>query len=212
MLVREAVEGLAVRPNGVYVDATFGRGGHTRGILALLGASGRLIAIDRDPAAIAVARAIDDPRLTVVHAAFGARCRFHPTCSEYTRLAIHEHGVLRGGWLGVDLSDVVIEKAQQFSGPQVDYQVANMLEFQTAERFDAILFTECINYVEQRDQVLRRYFPFLAPQGIFILSVYEQVRSPKIWMEVDSVLDTVDTVVTENERGKWICKVMRPRS
>jgi 2-polyprenyl-3-methyl-5-hydroxy-6-metoxy-1,4-benzoquinol methylase len=115
-------------------------------------------------------------------------------------------------WLGVDLSDVVIEKAQQFTGPQVDYQVANMLEFQTAERFDAILFTECINYVEQRDQVLRRYFPFLAPQGVFILSVYEQVRSPKIWMEVDSVLDTIETVVTENERGKWICKVMRPRS
>jgi 16S rRNA (cytosine1402-N4)-methyltransferase len=72
VLVREAVEGLAVRPDGVYVDATFGRGGHTRGILALLGARGRVIAIDRDPEAIAVARAIDDPRLTVVHAAFGA--------------------------------------------------------------------------------------------------------------------------------------------
>lgn len=114
-------------------------------------------------------------------------------------------------WLGVDLSDVVIEKAQQFSSPTVDYQVANMLEFQTHEQFDAILFTECINYVEHRDQVLRRYFSFLAPQGVFILSVYEQVRSPKIWKEVDSVLHTIDTVVTENERGKWICKVMQPR-
>lgn len=121
------------------------------------------------------------------------------TADDYTR------------WLGVDLSDVVIEKAQQFSSPQVDYQVANMLEFQTTEQFDAILFTECINYVEQRDLVLRRYFPFLAPQGVFILSVYQQMRSPRIWMEVDSVLETIDTVVTENERGKWICKVMRPR-
>ena len=37
----------------------------------------------------------------VLHAAFGARCRFHPTCSEYTRLAIVQHGVLRGGWLGL---------------------------------------------------------------------------------------------------------------
>ena len=37
----------------------------------------------------------------VLHAAFGPRCRFHPTCSEYARLAIREHGVLRGGWLGL---------------------------------------------------------------------------------------------------------------
>ena len=37
----------------------------------------------------------------VLHAAFGPRCRFHPTCSEYARLAITEHGVLRGGWLGL---------------------------------------------------------------------------------------------------------------
>ena len=47
---------------------------------------------------IAVYQRIVSP---VLHAAFGARCRFHPTCSEYTRLVIHEHGVLRGGWLGL---------------------------------------------------------------------------------------------------------------
>jgi 16S rRNA (cytosine1402-N4)-methyltransferase len=47
---------VAVRPDGIYVDATFGRGGHGREILARLGPDGRLIALDRDPAAVAEAR------------------------------------------------------------------------------------------------------------------------------------------------------------
>ena len=115
-------------------------------------------------------------------------------------------------WLGVDLSDLVIETARQFSGPHVDYMAADMREFQTAEQFDAIIFTESINYVEHRDQVLRHYIPFLAPHGVFIISLYEQVRSPRMWNEVGLVLDTVDTIVTENERGKWVCKVLRPCS
>jgi 16S rRNA (cytosine1402-N4)-methyltransferase len=53
------------------VDATFGRGGHSREILTRLGPSGRLIALDRDPAAVAAGQAIVDPRFTLVHAAFG---------------------------------------------------------------------------------------------------------------------------------------------
>ena len=71
VLLKEAVEALAVRPEGVYVDATFGRGGHSREILARLGSNGRLIALDRDPAAVAAGQAMVDPRFTLVHAAFG---------------------------------------------------------------------------------------------------------------------------------------------
>ncbi len=62
VLLEEAVAALAVRPDGTYVDATFGRGGHARAILARLGPAGRLFAFDRDPDAAASARAIDDAR------------------------------------------------------------------------------------------------------------------------------------------------------
>lgn len=70
VLLDEAVEALAMKPDGIYVDATFGRGGHTRLILDRLGAGGRLIALDRDPEAVAAGQAIGDSRLAVRHAAF----------------------------------------------------------------------------------------------------------------------------------------------
>ena len=70
VLLEEAVAGLAVRPDGVYVDATFGRGGHSRRILDLLGPSGRLVALDRDPEAEAAASAIDDLRFSFRRAWF----------------------------------------------------------------------------------------------------------------------------------------------
>lgn len=70
VLLDEAVNALAIKPNGVYVDGTIGRGGHSARILAQLSASGRLIAFDKDPAAVAVGRAWQDPRFTMVHSGF----------------------------------------------------------------------------------------------------------------------------------------------
>ena len=72
VLLHPAVDALAinVRPDGTFVDATFGRGGHSRLILDRLGPAGRLIAIDRDPDAFAAAREVSDPRFTVTHARF----------------------------------------------------------------------------------------------------------------------------------------------
>ncbi|MBV2234889.1 MAG: 16S rRNA (cytosine(1402)-N(4))-methyltransferase RsmH [Sterolibacterium sp.] len=74
VLLQEAVEALAIKADGVYVDATFGRGGHSRQILARLGPQGRLIALDRDPTAIAAGKALaaEDGRFVLRHAAFSA--------------------------------------------------------------------------------------------------------------------------------------------
>ncbi|KAB2925573.1 MAG: 16S rRNA (cytosine(1402)-N(4))-methyltransferase RsmH [Dechloromonas sp.] len=71
VLLDKAVESLAIKAEGVYMDATFGRGGHSRRILSELGLAGRLVALDRDPQAIAAGAAIRDGRFRLVHRAFG---------------------------------------------------------------------------------------------------------------------------------------------
>jgi 16S rRNA (cytosine1402-N4)-methyltransferase len=70
VLLQEAIEALAVKPDGIYVDCTFGRGGHSRAILSHLSRDGRLIALDRDPRAVAAGKQLADPRFVVSHAAF----------------------------------------------------------------------------------------------------------------------------------------------
>jgi 16S rRNA (cytosine1402-N4)-methyltransferase len=70
VLLDEAVNGLNLRSNGIYIDGTFGRGGHSRLILSQLGPEGRLLAIDRDPQAIAAAAEITDPRFSIIHGPF----------------------------------------------------------------------------------------------------------------------------------------------
>ena len=52
VLLNEALDALAIQPDGIYIDGTFGRGGHSRALLARLGPEGRLIAFDKDPEAI----------------------------------------------------------------------------------------------------------------------------------------------------------------
>jgi 16S rRNA (cytosine1402-N4)-methyltransferase len=71
VLLEDAVQALSIKTDRVYVDATFGRGGHSRRILESIGQDGRLIALDRDQMAITAAQEIKDPRFQALHASFG---------------------------------------------------------------------------------------------------------------------------------------------
>ncbi len=104
VLLHEAVEGLQVKPDGIYVDGTFGRGGHSRLILQKLGAQGRLIAFDKDPMAIAEARLIDDARFQIVHSGF-----------EHLREVLRELGVgqVDGVLLDLGVSSPQLDDAQR---------------------------------------------------------------------------------------------------
>jgi 16S rRNA (cytosine1402-N4)-methyltransferase len=71
VLLNEAIDGLAMEGEGCFIDCTFGRGGHSTLILSKLNNNGRLIAIDRDPTAIAAAEKLkDDPRFLIEHRGF----------------------------------------------------------------------------------------------------------------------------------------------
>ena len=71
VLLPEAVQALVTQPQGTYVDGTFGRGGHARAVLAMLGPAGRLLAFDKDLEAVAAAAQIADPRFSICHGSFG---------------------------------------------------------------------------------------------------------------------------------------------
>ncbi|MGM0429985.1 MAG: 16S rRNA (cytosine(1402)-N(4))-methyltransferase RsmH [Pseudomonadota bacterium] len=71
VLLEESIQALATDPQGTYIDATFGRGGHTRALLSQLGDNARVIALDQDPEAIAAAKSFeDDPRFQIIHTPF----------------------------------------------------------------------------------------------------------------------------------------------
>ena len=91
VLLPEAIDAMVTEPDGMYVDGTFGRGGHARALLARLSPQGSLVAFDKDPQAVAAAEALraGDARLTIVHASF-AEMR-----ERLAELGIqHVHGVL----------------------------------------------------------------------------------------------------------------------
>lgn len=72
VLLQPAIDNLNIKADGIYIDGTFGRGGHSQAILEQLNESGRLIAIDKDPSAVAVAkeRFANDPRFEIVHRSY----------------------------------------------------------------------------------------------------------------------------------------------
>jgi len=82
VLLSEAVDALDLQPDGTYIDATFGRGGHTRLMLSKLSDKGRVIAFDKDPEAIAAAQQIQDPRLSIRHEGFAHLGDLHPAAGD----------------------------------------------------------------------------------------------------------------------------------
>ena len=89
VLLHEAVDSLNVLNAGTYIDCTFGRGGHSRLILARLGPDGHLVALDRDPEAVEAAAEVRDPRFTILHGDFGRLAQLLATVG-VTRV----HGIL----------------------------------------------------------------------------------------------------------------------
>ena len=154
VLLVEAVDALLTEHDGTYLDGTFGRGGHARRLLGLLAPTGRLVALDRDPQAVAAAgqgaTRIDDPRFTIRHA------RFARMAEELAALGITRvHGVLldlgvsspqiddpeRGfsfrfdGPLDMRMDPTRGESAADFLARADERQIAEVIRDYGAERF-----------------------------------------------------------------------------
>lgn len=107
VMLDEVMQGLAIQTSGVYVDGTYGGGGHARALLAALGPAGRLLAIDKDPAAVARARAEfgADARVTVHHGSFAQLGEFVDQLGLRGRIA----GIL----LDLGMSSIQLDDAER---------------------------------------------------------------------------------------------------
>jgi len=114
------------------------------------------------------------------------------------------------GWLGVDISELAIRRAQAFATDQVRYLTADMEIFEPGARFDAIVFTESIYYSASPGRLLHRYGRFLNPGGVFIISIFRTKRSDAIWTEIHATAAAFDAIATTNELGAWNCEALRP--
>ena len=106
VLLAEAVDAVAQRPDGLYVDGTYGRGGHARALLQRLSPQGRLLAFDKDPEAVVdgLALASTDPRLSMLHDSFAAMASVLPA---------HGAGQLDGVLLDLGVSSPQIDQAER---------------------------------------------------------------------------------------------------
>jgi 16S rRNA (cytosine1402-N4)-methyltransferase len=152
VLLNEAVEALAITPAGWYIDGTYGRGGHTRAILAQLGTQGRVLAIDKDQTAVESAKQEwrDEPRLDVVQGSFA---RLREFASQQGMLG-HAAGILLD--LGVSspqLEDPTRGFSFQLDGPldmRMDQTTGKSAALFLAETDEQTLIDVLKNYGEER--------------------------------------------------------------
>lgn len=107
VLLSESIEGLAIVPDGIYLDGTYGRGGHTSAILSRLTSSGRLLCFDKDPAAIQAGRLrfATDPRVSFYHTCFSRMEAILEECGL--------NGKINGVLLDLGVSSPQIDEAER---------------------------------------------------------------------------------------------------
>ncbi len=114
-------------------------------------------------------------------------------------------------YLGVDCSAEAIRKAEARQDAKTHFVCADALSFAPEQTFDAIVFNECLYYFAQPLEVIRRYEPYLAPDGIFVISMTCIPSTLVIWKMLAPFCTTEDEVRLWNRADRsWVIKVLRP--
>jgi 2-polyprenyl-3-methyl-5-hydroxy-6-metoxy-1,4-benzoquinol methylase len=117
-------------------------------------------------------------------------------------------------YLGVDISQEAINRASVRANDRVGFVQGDAAAFTPDERFDVIIFNECIYYFDDPQAVARRYEQFLNSDGVFIISMFvgDTARTRKVWKMLDRVYRTrAVTRLTTKPGFTWIVKVYSPK-
>ncbi|WP_315817156.1 class I SAM-dependent methyltransferase [Paraflavitalea speifideaquila] len=124
-------------------------------------------------------------------------------------------GILQAGmskhsyrkFLGIDISEIAIQRAAHLADTTTEYRTANMENFSPAEKFDIIIFNEVLYYARNPNQLMARYMEFLNPEGFIIVSIFQTSSNIKVMNGVEAKFKSIDEMVSSNEIGSWCCRV-----
>lgn len=118
-------------------------------------------------------------------------------------------------YLGVDVAEEAIRRAGARAGAKVRFACADVAAWMPEERFDLVVFNECLEYFDDPLAIARRFEPVLAPNGLYVISMFAGVdtaRTRRIWRWLGTAYDTADSTRVTNGRGMtWIVKAMAPK-
>jgi len=112
-------------------------------------------------------------------------------------------------YLGIDVSSVAIARACDKSNATNQFLSTRIEDFRTDEKFDIIIFNECLYYMEEPLKTLRHYESFLTKSGVFVISMYKTMGAWKVWKQFGNHYYIRDTVSVRNAKDEcWTIKVL----
>lgn len=114
-------------------------------------------------------------------------------------------------YLGIDIADEAVRRASRNSDDRTQFLRADAADFEHGERFDVIIFNECLYYFSDPIGLLKRYEGFLRDEGMFIVSMRDVDRTARLWSMLRPRYRCEDGVEIVHDRGKsWTVQVLRP--
>jgi 2-polyprenyl-3-methyl-5-hydroxy-6-metoxy-1,4-benzoquinol methylase len=115
-------------------------------------------------------------------------------------------------YTGIDFSAEAIRRASERHEPRARFLVADATAFTTEERFDLIVFNECLYLFDHPADVARRYQAFLKPGGLMIVSMYGEAKPRRVWRALHECYETLDEQHIVHPTGRtWVIKVFAPQ-
>lgn len=115
-------------------------------------------------------------------------------------------------YVGVDLSSEAIARVATPQDARDQFVVADVEQYEPDQRFDVIVFNECLYYFAEPQEVIKRYEPYLEKDGIFLVSLYVTEMNRHVWRMLERQYDVQDGFQIIHQSGNaWKIRVLRPR-
>jgi len=113
-------------------------------------------------------------------------------------------------YLGLDISAEAIAQAEGLADARTRFRVSDANEFLSTEKYDVVIFNQCMNYISDPEACIAQYAKFLSPKGRIIVSMYDCARTRAAWPLVTRSMKVEDSVTFIQSEGKGTTKVLLP--